>query len=315
MRRYTKILLFISILLLPCVLISSIEAEDGDYFTGSLLSLGSVPMPSGHMHYFTGLTQTRGSLSAPDGNAIVIEPGTLFAGYFVYDASLQDTQEYYQGVGHYSAAPDHPANSETLPAFSLTFQLTQGLLTLKSTGSFEALVDAANPDLHSFWAYWNVQGHDLELRLEDEDVQALRGSHLPNTFALPDWTRADLLIPTGLAGRVEHTDTNPMPLDTLQIVPAPAHIDPSLAWTFPRQEDGTPLNDLAGYRVCCGLNAHVDASACAEPVDIELEPHNLSLQLRGLMPGQTYYCAIQSYDLAGHRSLPSSVASLWTGTY
>jgi hypothetical protein len=315
MMRHTRIFLFIYTLCLLCGPISSIEAKGELYFTGSLRSLGSIPRSNGYRHYCTGHIQTRGSLSTIAGHAIVIEPGTLFAGYFVYDASLPDTQEYHHGVGHYSAAPDDQTGSDGLPAFSLTLQLPQGILTLHSTGSFEALVDASNPDLHSFWAYWDIAGRDLELRLEDEHARALHHSRLPTTLNLPEWTWADVSIPIGLVGDLERVDTPPTPPDKLQMVPVSAHTAPSLTWLFPRQEDGTPLQDLAGYRVCCGLHAHVDADTCSEPVDVDVEPHDLSLQLKALMPGRTYYCAVQSHDLAGHRSLPSPTVSIWTGTY
>jgi hypothetical protein len=138
---------------------------------------------------------------------------------------------------------------------------------------------------------------------------------LPTTLILPEWTRADLLIPIGLVGGLESVDTPPTAPDQLQMVPVSTHTDPSLAWIFPGQADGTPLNDLAGYRICCGLYAHFDADACSEPISVDVGPHQTSLQLKALMPGRTYYCAAQSHDLAGQSSPPSPTVSIWTGTY
>lgn len=314
MIRHARVYLLILALYSLGGLFSPLYAEDEAYFTGSLLSLGSIPTAKGYRHYFTGQIQTRGNLFMADGSAITISPGTPFAGYFVYDASMQDTRAYHQGVGHYSMAPDDHSDVDTLPIFSLTLQITQGLLTLNSTGAFEALVDAANPDLHSFWAYWDIQGRDLELRLEDEGTRALQHSRLPKTFALPHWTGAELLIPMGLLGSLESDAIPPAP-DNVQIVPAPAHLAPSLAWEFPRQEDGTSLKDLAGYNVCCGLYARFDATACSEPIDIDVEPHATTLQLKALIPGRTYYCTVQTHDLAGQTSIPSPTVSIWAGSY
>jgi hypothetical protein len=70
----------------------------------------------------------------------------------------------------------------------------------------------------------------------------------------------------------------------------------SLSWTAPTtNQDGTSLNDLAGYKVYYGLATRSYDVA----VDTGL---STSAVLSGLQDGRTYYFAVTAYDTSGNQS-------------
>lgn len=90
------------------------------------------------------------------------------------------------------------------------------------------------------------------------------------------------------------------------------HLDPAtgtatnvakLSWTPPTLNvDGTPLTDLAGYKVLYGTQPGV----YTHELRID-DPSATSFTVTGLAPG-TWYFAMKSVDTSGNESLPSGEA-------
>ncbi len=79
-----------------------------------------------------------------------------------------------------------------------------------------------------------------------------------------------------------------------------------LAWDAPTTNvDGTPLTDLAGYRLYYGQTSGNYQSF----VDIG---NQTTYTLAGLQPGQTYYFAVTAYDTSGTQSAFSNEVSYTT---
>lgn len=68
-----------------------------------------------------------------------------------------------------------------------------------------------------------------------------------------------------------------------------------LAWDAPTtNEDGSPLTDLAGYKIYYGI---------ASPDEHSIDVGNVTTYtLTGLTPGQTYIIAATAYDASGNES-------------
>ncbi len=78
----------------------------------------------------------------------------------------------------------------------------------------------------------------------------------------------------------------------------------SLSWSAPTQnEDGSPLTDLAGYRIYYGTSA----SDLSKRVDVG-NPAATSTVVQDLTPG-TWYFAISAYTQTGAESSRSQVVS------
>jgi Putative Ig domain len=78
----------------------------------------------------------------------------------------------------------------------------------------------------------------------------------------------------------------------------------SLSWSAPtRNEDGSPLTDLAGYRIHYGTSA----SDLGQRIDVG-DPATTSAVVQNLTPG-TWFFAISAYTQAGVESSHSQVAS------
>ncbi|MBK6348629.1 MAG: fibronectin type III domain-containing protein [Proteobacteria bacterium] len=78
----------------------------------------------------------------------------------------------------------------------------------------------------------------------------------------------------------------------------------SLAWSAPTEnEDGSPLTDLAGYRVYYGTSA----SDLSKRIDVG-NPATTSTVVQNLTPG-TWFFAISAYTQTGVESTRSQVAS------
>jgi PKD repeat protein len=76
-----------------------------------------------------------------------------------------------------------------------------------------------------------------------------------------------------------------------------------LTWTAPTTNaDGTPLTDLAGYRVYFGLASR----RYGAPIDVG---RTTSYALTGLAGGQRYYAAVTAYDTSGNESVYSAEVS------
>ncbi len=70
----------------------------------------------------------------------------------------------------------------------------------------------------------------------------------------------------------------------------------TLLWNTPiTNEDGSPLTDLAGYRVYYGTSS----SNLTDSIDIGNETEAV---VNNLQPGVTYYIAITSYNTSGNES-------------
>lgn len=76
----------------------------------------------------------------------------------------------------------------------------------------------------------------------------------------------------------------------------------TLSWAVPTTKvDGTPLTDLAGYKVYFGTSPGVYTSIVVGDVT--------SYQIDGLTKGQTYYFTVTAYDMKGLESDYAPVAS------
>jgi PKD repeat protein len=92
-------------------------------------------------------------------------------------------------------------------------------------------------------------------------------------------------------------------LITLTVAPGHA-ASVQLSWQAPTTDaDGSPLTDLAGYKVYYGLrSAHYD---------VTLDVGNaLSVAISGLIDGLTYYVAVTAYDTSGNESAFSNEVSM-----
>ena len=98
-----------------------------------------------------------------------------------------------------------------------------------------------------------------------------------------------------------------LPPFTIEVTKSPATgstSSASLSWSAPTQnEDGSPLTDLAGYRVYYGTSA----SDLSKRVDVG-NPATTSTVVQNLTPG-TWFFAISAYTQAGVESSHSQVAS------
>lgn len=75
----------------------------------------------------------------------------------------------------------------------------------------------------------------------------------------------------------------------------------TLAWIAPQTNaDGSPLTDLAGYRVRYGTSS----GSYSNTVEID-DPHKLNHVLKGL-PASTYYLVVAAYNSANIESLASA---------
>ncbi len=75
-------------------------------------------------------------------------------------------------------------------------------------------------------------------------------------------------------------------------------------WAAPTaSSDGTPLSDLAGFRILLGTAAGTYTSSIAVT-----DPTALSYSITGLATG-TYYVVVKAFDTANNESLPSAEAS------
>ena len=83
-----------------------------------------------------------------------------------------------------------------------------------------------------------------------------------------------------------------------------------LSWSKPTQNaDGTPLTDLAGYRLSWGTVAGA-LSDSVELTDLDAISHALTLTLPpGVISEVTYFFAIQAFDESGNLSLFSPEVS------
>lgn len=73
-----------------------------------------------------------------------------------------------------------------------------------------------------------------------------------------------------------------------------------LAWVAPLSNaDGTPLADLAGFRVKLGT-----ASGAYDRIVRVDDPHTLSTTVTGLTPG-SYYVVVTAVDASNNESAPS----------
>ena len=76
----------------------------------------------------------------------------------------------------------------------------------------------------------------------------------------------------------------------------------TLSWAVPTTNvDGTPLTDLAGYKVYYGTTPGVYSSIVVGNVT--------SHQIVGLTKGQNYYFTVTAYDMAGYESDFATVVS------
>ncbi len=79
----------------------------------------------------------------------------------------------------------------------------------------------------------------------------------------------------------------------------------SLAWDAPTTNaDGTPLTDLAGFKIYYGTTPGVYGT----PKDVPGATVT-TYDLTGLTPGTTYYIAATAYDTSGIESVRSSEVS------
>jgi fibronectin type 3 domain-containing protein len=80
-----------------------------------------------------------------------------------------------------------------------------------------------------------------------------------------------------------------------------------LAWDAPLQADGTPVPNLAGYKLYYGSQSGQYQTAIPVSMATTYTVTNVS-------PGQTYYFAATAYDTAGTESAFSNEVSMTPGT-
>lgn len=119
---------------------------------------------------------------------------------------------------------------------------------------------------------------------------------------------ADITTPGGdLADSADITEPNADPAEASgPDATVPGHGDRSLAlaWAAPlTNDDGTPLTDLAGYRIYYGSRSGSYGHSVA--VD---DPAALSHRLESLAPG-TYYVVVKAVNSAGAQSIASPEVS------
>jgi hypothetical protein len=79
-----------------------------------------------------------------------------------------------------------------------------------------------------------------------------------------------------------------------------------LAWDAPTTNaDGTPLTDLAGYKIYYGT-ASGTYNSPRSPKDVE---NVTTCTLTGLIPGQTYFISVTAYDISNNESTYSNEVS------
>jgi len=80
----------------------------------------------------------------------------------------------------------------------------------------------------------------------------------------------------------------------------------SLAWDAPTTNvDGSPLTDLAGYKVYVGTATGVYGNSIDVGTAIQ-SGNTVTYSLSGLTPGQTYYIAVTAYDIENNESTYSN---------
>ncbi len=77
-----------------------------------------------------------------------------------------------------------------------------------------------------------------------------------------------------------------------------------LNWDPPATNvDGTPLTDLAGYKIYYGTTSCNVTSSCSYDHVITIDdPTVTSYEVTDLQPGTTYYFAVTAFDTAGNES-------------
>ena len=79
----------------------------------------------------------------------------------------------------------------------------------------------------------------------------------------------------------------------------------TLTWSAPTQNsDGTPLTDLAGYKVYWGTSSHSYSGTATLN-----NPGLATYVVDGLAPSNTYYFAITAVNSTGTESSPSNEAT------
>jgi hypothetical protein len=118
-------------------------------------------------------------------------------------------------------------------------------------------------------------------------------SHIPGTRMFIRASLIALIVALfGCGGAATTTDTTPTPpTSTGNSTTGSA----SLAWSAPTTNvDGTPLTDLAGFKVYYGTTPGVYASIVVGAAT--------SYNVVGLTKGQIYYFTVTAYDSSGYES-------------
>ena len=198
-------------------------------------------------------------------------------------------------------------------ALTLVFVLTLSIINVGAIGSGSAPI-AENLEIST---YRNVSvGGALKATDPDGDVLVFQVSRKPAWAAFNPATGE--LSGTPSAGTTgTYTDITIFVSDgelktalapfTIEVTKSPATgstASASLAWSAPTEnEDGSPLTDLAGYRIYYGTSA----SDLSKRVDVG-NPATTSTVVQNLTPG-TWYFAISAYTQTGVESSHSQVAS------
>ena len=130
---------------------------------------------------------------------------------------------------------------------------------------------------------------------------SLRGSktdssHIPGTRMLVRFMLIAVIVALfGCGGAATTTDTTPVTGSTPPPTPTNAIGSATLAWSAPTTNvDGTPLTNLAGFKVYYGTTPGVYNSIVVGNVT--------SYSVAGLNKGQVYYFTVTAYDSAGYES-------------
>lgn len=194
---------------------------------------------------------------------------------------------------------------------------TQAPAATSSSASSGALKSANHaPDISGQLPQQVLAGHTFSYapRASDADGDVLTFS----ASGLPDWVSFDTRTGTlrgkpdaaavGSYGNIvisvsDGVTTSALPAQTLTVVDS-ASGAATLSWLPPTgNEDGTPLSDLAGYRIRFGT----DPASLYQTADIPV-PGVSSYVVENLTPG-TWYFVMTAYTASGQESRPTSPVS------
>lgn len=129
----------------------------------------------------------------------------------------------------------------------------------------------------------------------------------PHQTVAPDPQPAPGSAPDSQSQPAQNPQPAQSPASHAQTVPSPEAATSSaiLSWQIPTENtNGSPLTDLAGFRIYYGTNAEQ-----LNAMVVLANPGTEIYEIGGLVTGETYYFAIASVTSAGTESARSAIVS------